>query len=162
MTTVLEYDFEQSVGCWIVSTANAVKRALDAELQRAGITSRQWEILATIACQGEKSQSEIAEQLGMEPPTLSGLCDRMEKAGLLERVRCPEDKRRRQLRPTAKAEQIWSRCVECCQRVRAAATRGLSEEHLQALRKTCELIRMNLRDSTTSGETLIASSTETV
>lgn len=142
---MLEYDFEESVGCWIVSTANAVKRALDAELQRAGITSRQWEILATIACEGERSQNEIGEQLGIEAPTLSGLVDRMERDGWIERVRCPEDGRRRRLRPTEKAESVWSRCVECCHRVRAAATRGLDEDRLRDLRETCERIRENLR-----------------
>jgi DNA-binding MarR family transcriptional regulator len=142
---VLEYDFESSVGCWVVSTAHAVKRALDGELQRAGITFRQWEILSCLACRGELSQKELAERIGIEAPTLTSVLTRMERDGWLDRYGCPDDRRKKRLRPTPKAEAVWNRCVECCKRVRAAATEGIPEADLENLRVTCEQIRENLR-----------------
>ena len=35
MSDVLEFDFEQSVGCWITLTSHALRRALNEELAEA-------------------------------------------------------------------------------------------------------------------------------
>lgn len=142
---MLEYDFENSVGCWVVSAAHAVKQALNAELARAGITFRQWEVLASIACRGELSQIELAERMGLEAPTLNGIVNRMERDGWLARYCCSEDRRRKRLRATAKAESVWNRCVECCKQVRESATEGLSDEEIAVFRRVCESIRENLK-----------------
>lgn len=145
---MLEYDFEDSVGCWVVGAAHAIKQALNAELVLAGITFRQWEVLSSIACRGELSQVELAERMGLEPATMTGVIGRMERDGWLDRFACPEDRRKKRLRPTAKAEAVWNRCVECCKRVRDAATRGLSDADLERFRSVCSRIRENLKPST--------------
>jgi MarR family transcriptional regulator for hemolysin len=141
---VLEYDFEESVGCWVALTSHAMKRALDAELAREEITFRQWEVLAWIACNGEQSQVELADCMGIEAPTLAGILARMERDGWLERTNCSQDRRRKLIRATEKAEAIWSRSVECCHRVRECATEGVSAEELSVFKSVCERIRENL------------------
>lgn len=141
---MLHYDFENSVGYWICSTSHALRRALDAELARENITFRQWEVLAWIALEGELSQVELAERLGIEAPTLAGILSRMERDGWLERTACAKDRRRKLIRPTDKSEAIWTRAVECCNRIRERATQGLSPPDLMQLNETCERIRQNL------------------
>ena len=88
---MLHYDFEDSLGYWVCITSHALRRALNAELTREGISFRQWEVLAWIALEGELSQAQLAERLGIEAPTLVGILDRMERDGWLERVPCVED-----------------------------------------------------------------------
>ena len=114
----LEFDFERSVGCWVASTSHALRRALDDELAREGITFRQWEVLAWSASSCELSQAELAERMGIEAPTLAGILARMERDGWLQRSGCPNDRRKKRFRPTAKVEAVWDRMLACCHRVR--------------------------------------------
>ena len=142
--TLLKYDFEESVGYWVGITTHVVRRALDVELAREGITLRQWEVLAWIAHDGELTQTQLAERLGIEAPTLAGVLSRMERDGWLARVSCPNDKRCKLIRATDKSEKLWNRMTTCCHRVREHAIQGISQEDLETLKRTCEAIRQNL------------------
>ena len=141
---MLQYDFDESVGYWITMTSHAIRRALTEELAGEGITIRQCEVLAWLALEGEQSQVELAERLGIEAPTLAGVLSRMERDGWLTRRSCSEDRRRKLLSTTEKAEAVWERMVACCRRVRAQATRGISPENLELLKSLCEQIRRNV------------------
>jgi MarR family transcriptional regulator for hemolysin len=141
---MLDYDFEESVGCWVHMTSRAMRRAIDLELAKEDITFRQFEVLAWIAMEGEQSQVELAERLGIEAPTLAGVLSRMERDGWLERYGCPDDRRRKRIRVTPKAEAVWARMVECCRRVRAKATEGISAEELETFKRICQQLRANV------------------
>lgn len=141
---MLPYDFEESVGYWVAMTSHAIRRAVDGELAKENITLRQFEVLAWIALEGEQSQVELAERLGIEAPTLAGILTRMERDGWLERYGCPEDRRRKRIRVTPKAEAVWVRMAECARRVRAQATQGISADELAKFKRLCETMRANL------------------
>jgi MarR family transcriptional regulator for hemolysin len=141
---VLKYDFDQSVGCWINMANLVYRKALDVELNREGITFRQFEVLAWLVLKGELSQSELADRMNIEAPTLAGIIERMEQGGWIERRPCCDDKRRKRLRPTERADAVWTRMVDCCLRVRARATQGIAPEELAVMKSVCERIRENL------------------
>lgn len=147
---MLQYDFDESIGCWVVMTAQALRRALAAELAQEGITLRQWEVLAWISLEGELSQSELAERLGIEAPTLVGVLDRMERDGWLERYSCCVDRRKKRIRATDKAESLWSRMVECARHVRARASAGIDPRQLAEFKGVCAQVRRNLDSLTAS------------
>lgn len=150
---MLQYDFDESVGHWICATSHAMRRCLDTELARENITLRQWEVLAWLAMEGEQTQVELAERLGIEAPTLAGVLGRMERDGWLERFPCPNDRRKKRIRVTEQAEAVWSRMVDCCGRVCLRATQEIPAEHLQIMKRTCEKIRENLGGCAESGPT---------
>lgn len=141
---MLHYDFENSVGYWVCMTSQAIRRTLSARLVEAGITVRQWEVLAWLACDGNVSQAELAECLGIEPPTLAGILGRMERDGWLRRRCCDEDRRRNRLEPTEKAEEVWQRALRICHEVREQAISGFTPAELSLLKKLCSDIRENL------------------
>jgi MarR family transcriptional regulator for hemolysin len=141
---MLQYDFDESVGYWVAMTSRAFRRALELQLSQAGITFRQWEVLAWIALEGELSQIELSERLGVEAPTLVGILDRMERDGWLDRYACCQDRRKKRIRVTEKAEALWSRMVDCARRVRNQATAGFNAEELAQLKTFCERLRANL------------------
>lgn len=141
---MLPYDFEESVSYWVTMTSHAIRRAVDLELAKENITLRQFEVLAWIALEGEQSQVELAERLGIEAPTLAGILTRMERDGWLERFGCPDDRRRKRIRATPKAESVWERMTECCRKVRRDATQGISQGELSELKRICEKLRANL------------------
>jgi DNA-binding MarR family transcriptional regulator len=143
---MLQFDFEDSVGYWVFATWHELCRAMNEELSAHGITYRQWEVLAWISMAGEQSQSALAERMSIEPPTLVGVLDRMERDGWIERVMADGDRRKKLVRPTARVEPLWLKMVACAHRVRAKAVRGLRPEQLAELRDTLATIRRNLED----------------
>ncbi len=119
---MLEYDFENSVGYWLIRASQSYERALNSELAPRGITYRQTQVLGWLALQGEMAQSELADRMHIEPPTLVGILDRMERDGWIARVDCPTDRRKKIIRAQEQAEPIWAEIVACALRVRSRAT----------------------------------------
>lgn len=95
-------------------------RGLRKETEQVGITARQATLLWLIRdCPG-LSLAELAAEEDISPPALSGNVDRLEAAGLVERVRSSDDRRRVGLRLTEKGSQLL-------RRVRARRTTWLAE-----------------------------------
>lgn len=157
---MLDFDFENSIGYWVFATAQALAAAMNDELSAHGITSRQWEVLACISHAGALSQSELADRMHIEAPTLVGVLDRMERDGWIQRVTDGQDRRRKLIRPTERAEEQWGRMVACALAVRARALQGLSEDDMRVVRETlrsmCENIGATLAAPVLSSEPIAA------
>ncbi len=141
---MLQYDFEDSVAYWIISTSHAFVRAMNQDLAEHGITFRQWEVLVWLSIHGAQPQNVLADCMMIEPPTLVGLLDRMERDGWIERVTVEGDRRKKQIRVTPKVEPVWSKMVACAHRIRGAAVHELEPEKVVALRDTLAVVRANL------------------
>jgi MarR family transcriptional regulator for hemolysin len=139
------YDFQDSVGYWVIRAARALQRALDDELARHGVTHQQWRVLVrVVAAGGGVCQAELARDLGVEPPTLAGILDRMERDGWIAREASDTDRRKKRVRLQPRAAAAWRRMAAAAQRVRARAVQGLGERRLVELRQTLERIRSNV------------------
>ena len=132
---MLDYDFDESIGYWLTVTTQAMHRALTEELAPYGVTYRQAQVLAWLAVAGELSQAELAAKMLVEPPTLVGILDRMERDGWITRNSCASDRRKKLVRATAAAEPAWEKFTECARRVRARATEGLSDKDVETLKR---------------------------
>ena len=141
---MLEYDFEQSIGYWLITAAHAYQRAVQDEVAPHGITFRQCQVLGYLALEGPLSQTDLAERMGIEPPTLVGILDRMARDGWIDRVCCETDRRKNLIRPTAAAEPVWSHIAACGRRVRQRATLGLSDDELEVLKQLLLTVQQNL------------------
>lgn len=131
---MLQFDFEESVGYWLTLATQAFHRAVSEEVAPHGITYRQSQVLAWLVIEGELSQAELATKMMVEPPTLVGILDRMERDGWITRNSCPTDRRKKMIRATAAAEPVWEKIAECGRRVRARATAQLTTEELHSLK----------------------------
>ena len=72
-----------------------------------GLTSSQWPIIAHLLFYGESTQAEIAEQLAIEPPTISKALHNMELLGLISRSVDLSDKRKIKVLLTDKANHSY-------------------------------------------------------
>ncbi len=95
-------------------------RGLRKETEQVGITARQATLLWLILRSPGLSLAELAAEEDISPPALSGHVDRLEAAGLVERIRSGKDRRRVGLRLTESGSQLL-------RRVRARRTTWLAE-----------------------------------
>src|SRR5262245_45763644 len=106
-------------------SAHQYERIMNAELNADGITYRQCQVLCWLAHEGELSQVELADRMKVEPPTVVRVLDCMERDGLVARETSPSDRRRKIVRPLARAVPLWNRIVACGERVKRRAISGL-------------------------------------
>jgi MarR family transcriptional regulator, transcriptional regulator for hemolysin len=140
----LEYDFEESVGYWMVLAAQAFQKALNDELAPHGITFRQCQVLGWLALDGELSQVDLASRMMIEPATLVGVLDRMERDGLIYRQATATDRRRKMIRVSPQAKDVWAKVVCCARKVRSRAVVGLTPNQVHGLIKTLRTVLGNL------------------
>lgn len=149
---MLRYDFENSVGYWVIQAAHEYQQAVNEELAPHGITWRQSQVLGYLSLYGPLSQADLAEHMRVEPPTLVGILDRMERDGWIRRDADASDRRRKVIHPMPAAEPVWSKIAQCARRVRARATRGLSTDQLATLKELLAVIQHNLSERPSSRE----------
>ncbi len=95
-------------------------RELRKETEQLGITARQVTLLWLVKRSPGLSLAELAAEEGISPPALSGNVDRLERAGLLQRVRSQDDRRRVGLELTEDGAKLL-------RRVRARRTTWLTQ-----------------------------------
>jgi MarR family transcriptional regulator, organic hydroperoxide resistance regulator len=79
----------------IYRAANAVRNRMERELlSGAGLSWGGFTILFVLWIWGDRETGELAEECGLAKGTLSGMLTTLEKSGLVERSRHPEDGRR--------------------------------------------------------------------
>jgi len=115
-----------------------LSRELRQETEQLGVTSRQVTLLWLIRKNPGMGLRELAAEERISAPALSGHVDRLEKAGLLARVRDESDRRRVGLALTDEGERLL-------RRVRARRTtwladrlRGLDDDELAAVEAAIE------------------------
>lgn len=140
---MLEYDFEESLGYWLTIATQGMHRAFNDELAPHGLTFRQSQVLLWLVLKQELSQSQLAALMQIEPPTLAGVVDRMLKAGWITRRSCPNDRRKKLVRVSPKAEPVWETIVECARTVRARAEENLTPAEALELKRLLSIVAVN-------------------
>ena len=149
---MLDYDFENSAGFWIMTAAHDYERAFNDELAPEGITLRQCQVLGFLSLAGPLAQNELAERMRIEPPTLVGILDRMERDGWIRRTACPGDRRRKLIQPQAAAKPVWERIVKVARRLRAQATKGMTANDKLTLRRLLKQVQKNIKQGAAARE----------
>ena len=139
-----KYNHRESIGYWLTVTTQAYHRTLRDELAPYGITYRQMQVVGWLAVEGDLTQADLAQRMMIEPPTLVGILDRMERAGWIVREACSGDRRKKFIRLKPEAQPVWEKITRCFKKVRSQATAGLSEQELKVLEKVLDVIRGNL------------------
>ena len=121
-------------------------RGLRKETEQLGVTARQATLLWLVKRSPGLSLAELAAEEGISPPALSGYVDRLERAGLLERVRSSEDRRRVGLRLTDEGAQLMRRVRARRTTWLAERMRSLQPEELEAIDSALPSLRRLLGD----------------
>jgi len=142
--TVISFNPEEGIGYWVIMASNYFQRAMNDDLSPHGITYRQAEVLGSLALAGPMTQTELAERMRIEPPTLVGILDRMERDGWVRREPCPTDRRKKMIHATETAEPVWDKVLEVALEVRQRSIKGIPKETVDQLRETLRAMLANL------------------
>jgi DNA-binding MarR family transcriptional regulator len=129
--------------------ARLLRRTIDQRAQAIGLTSAQWRVLALIARaeafnQEPLSQAALADQMDMEPITLSRHIDRMQSSGLIERRPNPTDRRAYHLFLTDEARPLVTQFREIGTECINAALAGIGEEEIDHVTDVLARMRSNI------------------
>jgi MarR family transcriptional regulator for hemolysin len=141
------YDFDRSLGYFVIPVAHALERALNEELVPLGVTLRQWQVIAVLILRKQASQAELARLLRVETPTLKGILDRMERDGWIERRASARDRRCNVIRLTPAVVPAWKPMAACARRVRRRALRGIAPRQFETVRAVLATVRRNLEEA---------------
>ncbi|WP_042272492.1 MarR family winged helix-turn-helix transcriptional regulator [Paraburkholderia heleia] len=141
---VRDYDLGESVGYLISrvksTMSNMVTQRAVAEL---GVTSQQASILFMVASGKCTLAAELARDYGIDASAVTRLVDRLEKRGLLQRVRSSEDRRAVRLALTPEGLAIAARMPAIFRSVTEQLSAGFTPEEVGFLKSMLRRILSN-------------------
>ncbi|MDK2805636.1 MAG: hypothetical protein PWQ94_800 [Thermoanaerobacterium sp.] len=72
---------------------NMIHKSMEDEFRELNITGPQGMIIGILMRHGKMKISELSEKMGLTSSTVSGIIDRLEKQGMVKRVRSSDDRR---------------------------------------------------------------------
>lgn len=125
---------EESLGYLVNYAARAFGRELSPRLAAHGSRMGQWAVLMFLWAQDGQTQRELSRRVAIEDATMVRTLDRMERDGLVRRVRNPRDRRRINIFLTEKGWAMRDTLVpEAIEGNRSASRRLSEDEHRQLL-----------------------------
>jgi len=124
---------EQSLGYLMNYVAKLFARAHATSLEQHGVTIGQWAVLMFLWANDGLTQTELSRHVAIEDATMVRTIDRMERDGLVRRVRNTHDRRQLNIFLTDKGRSLRDLLVPCALAVNAAAMRDFSEAEQQQL-----------------------------
>jgi MarR family transcriptional regulator for hemolysin len=124
-----------------------VRAYADKQAARYGITRAQWAVLAKVERTEGLKQSELAEQMEMQPITLTRLIDRLCDNGWIERRSDDTDRRVNRLYLRKAARPLLGKLSELRSELTATALDGISPSDAQRLLTQLEMIKENVRSA---------------
>lgn len=117
----------------------------EAVAERLGIGASEHKALDLLRRYGEMTAGALTEHTGLTSGAVTGIIDRLERAGLAERVRSVEDRRKVIVRPILTRDSELIRIFGDLQRAHEALFERYSDEELELLvdfmSRTAEVIR---------------------
>jgi len=100
----------------LIRTLGLIERAMQPYFARFGISGSQWGVLRTLHRAAENGQvglrlTDLSERLLIRPPSVTGVVDRLERMGLVQRDASPTDLRAKQVSLTEKGRKLLHRVL---------------------------------------------------
>jgi len=134
----------------IVDIARLLRRRFETALASVdtGLTVAEARALACVWRNPGLRQAAIAERMNVEPMTLVGYLDALEKAGLVKRETDPNDRRAKLVKVTDAANPVLQRIETAIVTVRSDALGDLTDGEYDALEATLAKMRTALCKNT--------------
>ena len=135
---------DHNFGFLVHDVARLLRVAYDRRTRELGLTRSQWWVLNHLYFHEGITQSELAEVLDIEKPTLGRLLDRLEDKGWLERRGDRSDRRAKRVFLTGNVQSLMRALRVLAADLRAKALDGLDELEREQLLDALRVVKGNL------------------
>jgi MarR family transcriptional regulator for hemolysin len=141
---MLRENLQRNFGFILHDVARLLRTTYDRRVRDLGLTRSQWWVLTHLYRKDGLTQSELAEILELEKPSLGRLLDRLEAKGWVRRAADRRDRRAKRIFLTEQAEAPMQIMREIAAGVREDALSGLSAADRDRFVDTLLTIKSNL------------------
>jgi MarR family transcriptional regulator for hemolysin len=135
---------ENNVGCFIIESARLMRKVFDRRVKKLGVTRSQWSVLINLKHHEGITQSELAELVEIEKPSLVKLLDKLESSDMVIRKGDEIDRRIKRVFLT---ESAWGLITEINKEgliLRQEFLMGISAKEQQNLIELLGKVKHNL------------------
>lgn len=137
----------QRMPSWQLAQAAAIADSLvSARLAEAGLRKHHYSTLLTLSDAGPLSQAAIGRRLGIDRSHLHALVAALDQAGLIERERHRDDRRRNEVRLSAHGRQTLERLTSAILEAQEVLLAPLDTSEREALGRLLDRIREAARE----------------
>jgi len=137
-------DLSRNYGFLINDVARLMRTTYDRRVRELGLTRSQWWVLTLLFRNDGVTQSELAELLEIERPTLGRLLDRLEAKGWVRREHDSRDRRAWRVHLTDAVEPAMRKLRKVASELRSDALAGLSAQERERFIDTLLAVKANL------------------
>jgi MarR family transcriptional regulator, transcriptional regulator for hemolysin len=134
---------EETFGSLLHGTARAWRLKLDERLKPMGMSQAKWRTLLHLSiAPGTLTQTEIAERLGIEEPSLATLLHRLENEGWIARKSSQRDRRCKNVLLGRRAQNVISQISAAAEELRHELLENISAAEL----RTCVRVLTQIQE----------------
>lgn len=133
-------ELKECINFLLSVSQNKVFKYFSKLLEEYGVTPAQYGVLNCLWREGQLSPKQIGEMVHLEAPTVSGILDKMQRAGLIERSVDPNNRRSVLVIATQKSNEIREEVEVATNKLNAKVLQDLTQSDTEALKKALEAI----------------------
>ncbi|WP_317856115.1 MarR family transcriptional regulator [Chakrabartyella piscis] len=133
-------ELTQCINYLLTTAQHAVFQHLNAKLAEHDVTPSQYGVLSCLWQREFATPKQISEILCLETSTISGVLDRMQKKGLIDRVINKEDRREVRVVPTEKGKALEEPITKIIDDVNEEVLKCFTEEEILVLKNNLRII----------------------
>ena len=141
---MLREDLSRNFGFLLNDVARLLRTVYDRRIRELGLTRAQWWVLTHLFRADGITQTELAEVLEIEKPTLGRLLDRLEAKGWVRRTHDERDRRIWRVRLTKEVEPALRTMRRIAAELRRDALSGLTGAERERFVDSLLAIKSNL------------------
>ncbi|GAA1192773.1 MarR family winged helix-turn-helix transcriptional regulator [Prauserella alba] len=134
------------LGLRLANTAKAVSQAFDDALSAAGGSRPTWLVLMSLKARPVSNQRELASAVGIKGATLTQHLNAMERDGLLNRRRDPNNRRVHLVELTGSGDAAFLRMREAAATFDRRLRTGLADDDIATLERLLSHLHDNVAD----------------
>ncbi|MBR5468602.1 MAG: MarR family transcriptional regulator [Firmicutes bacterium] len=127
-------ELKECINFLLTNAQHNVFQYLSKRLTEYDVTPVQHGVLSCLMGKSYDTPKHLAESMSLETSTISGVLDRMQKKGLIDRVINKEDRREVQVRLTDKGRELEEKITVIIDEVNAEVLKSFSEEEVASLK----------------------------
>lgn len=124
-----------------------LRTMFDARVKKRGLTLARARLMMQIAAREGDSQSELAEILQIEQPSLVGLLDGLEKKGFVVRRTTPDDRRANRIFLTPAARREADSMTAYVAKLRAQVLAGVDDADIEGATRVLAVLSRNIGEA---------------